>query len=100
MESIVKSLLIALGTVGGVFIVYSFIPQIKMLSATKDSKGHSKSFWIIISLGITLAAISMIGMNIINGTATTALGMVNEVTQVFNATLAITTLVLVKKYSK
>lgn len=97
---IINTLLLLSGTIGGIFIVYSFIPQIELLVRTKDSKGHSIAFWTIISLGITLAAISMIGMNIVQGTATKPLGIINEVTQFFNATFAITVLVLVKKYSK
>lgn len=66
----------------------------------KSSEGNSLTFWRVISTGITLAAIAMIGMNIISGVAFTALGLVNELTQLLNASLAITTLVLVSKYSK
>ena len=93
-------LLNTIGIVGGVLIVTSFIPQIKLILTTKNAEGNSLSFWKIISLGITCAAISMIGMNVINGVAFTVLGMVNEVTQILNASLAITTLYLVRKYSK
>ncbi|MGX7014329.1 PQ-loop domain-containing transporter [Vagococcus silagei] len=97
---VIKTILTALGMVGGVFIVYSFIPQIKLLIETKDSAGHSITFWTIISFGITFAAIAMIGMNIINGIAFSTLGLINEITQILNASLAITTLILVKKYRK
>lgn len=87
-----------IGLIGGIFIVTSFIPQIKLLIKTKSSEGSSIAFWRIISVGITCAATSMIGMNVMNGVAFTPLGLVNEITQICNATLALTTLFLVKKY--
>lgn len=39
---------------GGVVLVISYIPMIRLLYQTKSSENHSLSFWVILNIGMIL----------------------------------------------
>lgn len=44
----------ALQLIGGVVLLISYLPMIKLLHTTKSSENQSISFWIILDIGMTL----------------------------------------------
>lgn len=80
-----------INTIGAIFLVYSYIPQITMLLKRKNSDGMSVKFWIILIIGMLGMLINMV----ISGASLFVI-----LTQVINIALAGIVLVLVLKYRK
>ena len=80
-----------INTIGAIFLVYSYIPQIAMLLKKKNSDGMSVKFWIILIIGMLGMLINMV----ISGASLFVI-----LTQVINIALAGIVLVLVLKYRK
>lgn len=80
-----------INTIGAIFLVYSYIPQITMLLKRKNSDGMSVKFWIILIIGMLGMLINMI----ISGASLFVI-----LTQVINIALAGIVLMLVLKYRK
>ena len=80
-----------INTIGAIFLVYSYIPQIAMLLKRKNSDGMSVKFWIILIIGMLGMLINMV----ISGASLFVI-----LTQVINIALAGIVLVLVLKYRK
>ena len=80
-----------INTIGAIFLVYSYIPQITMLLKGKNSDGMSVKFWIILIIGMLGMLINMV----ISGASLFVI-----LTQVINITLAGIVLMLVLKYRK
>lgn len=80
-----------INTIGAIFLVYSYIPQITMLLKRKNSDGMSIKFWIILIIGMLGMLINMV----ISGASLFVI-----LTQVINIALAGIVLILVLKYRK
>ena len=80
-----------INTIGAIFLVYSYIPQIAMLLKKKNSDGMSVKFWVILIIGMLGMLINMV----ISGASLFVI-----LTQVINIALAGIVLVLVLKYRK
>ena len=80
-----------INTIGAIFLVYSYIPQITMLLKKKNSDGMSVKFWVILIIGMLGMLINMV----ISGASLFVI-----LTQVINIALAGIVLVLVLKYRK
>ena len=80
-----------INTIGAIFLVYSYIPQIAMLLKKKNSDGMSVKFWIILIIGMLGMLINMV----ISGASLFVI-----LTQVINIALAGIVLILVLKYRK
>lgn len=80
-----------INTIGAIFLVYSYIPQITMLLKRKNSDGMSVKFWIILIIGMLGMLINMV----ISGASLFVI-----LTQVINIALAGIVLILVLKYRK
>lgn len=80
-----------INTIGAIFLVYSYIPQITMLLKRKNSDGMSVKFWIILIIGMLGMLINMV----ISGASLFVI-----LTQVINIALAGIVLMLVLKYRK
>ena len=80
-----------INTIGAIFLVYSYIPQIAMLLKKKNSDGMSVKFWVILIIGMLGMLINMV----ISGASLFVI-----LTQVINIALAGIVLVLVIKYRK
>lgn len=80
-----------INTIGAIFLVYSYIPQIAMLLKKKNSDGMSVKFWVILIIGMLGMLINMV----ISGSSLFVI-----LTQVINIALAGIVLVLVLKYRK
>lgn len=78
-------------TAGSIFLLCSYIPQIKSLIITKNAQGVSQNFWLILTLGLALISLNMY----LSGVELFIL-----LTQVINTILALMTLFLVIKYKK
>ena len=80
-----------INTIGAIFLIASYVPQIRMLLKTKDSANISPKFWVILNIGMTGLLINMI----IVGVGAFIIG-----TQIINIALAVWVLILVLKYKK
>ena len=80
-----------INTIGAIFLVASYIPQISMLLKTKKSDGMSVKFWVILIIGMTGMLINML----INKISAFII-----LTQFLNVVLALIVLLLVLKYKK
>lgn len=80
-----------INTIGAIFLVYSYIPQIAMLLKKKNSDGMSVKFWVILIIGMLGMLINMV----ISGASLFVI-----LTQVINIALAGIVLILVLKYRK
>ena len=80
-----------INTIGAIFLVYSYIPQIAMLLKKKNSDGMSVKFWVILIIGMLGMLINMV----ISGASLFVI-----LTQVINIALAGIVLMLVLKYRK
>ena len=80
-----------INTIGAIFLIASYVPQIAMLLKSKNSDNLSPKFWVILNIGMTGLLINMI----IVGAGAFVIG-----TQVINIALAIWVLILVLKYQK
>ena len=80
-----------INTIGAIFLVYRYIPQITMLLKRKNSDGMSVKFWIILIIGMLGMLINMV----ISGASLFVI-----LTQVINIALAGIVLILVLKYRK
>ena len=80
-----------INTIGAIFLVYSYIPQITMLLKRKNSDGMSVKFWVILIIGMLGMLINMV----ISGASLFVI-----LTQVINIALAGIVLILVLKYRK
>ena len=80
-----------INTIGAIFLIASYVPQIAMLLKSKNSDNLSPKFWVILNIGMTGLLINMI----IVGAGAFVIG-----TQVINILLAIWVLILVLKYKK
>ena len=80
-----------INTIGAIFLIASYVPQIMMLLKSKNSDNLSPKFWVILNIGMTGLLINMI----IVGAGAFVIG-----TQVINILLAIWVLILVLKYKK
>lgn len=49
-----------LASLGSIFLVFSYLPQIKQLFKTHNTEGMSVSFWVILLLGLTCTTTNMI----------------------------------------
>lgn len=49
-----------LSTVGSIFLVISYVPQIITLYKVKDSKSQSVSFWVILLISLLALTLNMI----------------------------------------
>ena len=80
-----------INTIGAIFLIASYVPQIRMLLKTKNSENISPKFWVILNIGMTGLLVNMI----IVGVGTFIIG-----TQIINIALAVWVLILVLKYKK
>ena len=80
-----------INTIGAIFLIASYIPQISMLLKTNNSDNLSPKFWIILNIGMTGLLVNMI----IVGAGAFVIG-----TQIINIALAVIVLILVLKYKK
>ena len=60
MNMNLQTLGLILSTIGSLFLVISYIPQIITLYKVKDSKSQSISFWIILLISLSSLTINMI----------------------------------------
>lgn len=49
-----------LASLGSIFLVFSYLPQIKQLFKTKQTEGMSVSFWVVLILGLVFTTTNMI----------------------------------------
>lgn len=49
-----------LATLGSIFLVISYVPQIRQLFKTKQTEGMSVSFWVVLILGLIFTTSNMI----------------------------------------
>lgn len=49
-----------LASLGSIFLVFSYLPQIKQLFKTHNTEGMSVSFWVILLLGLTCTTTNMV----------------------------------------
>lgn len=49
-----------LATLGSIFLVISYVPQIRQLFKTKQTEGMSVSFWVVLILGLVFTTTNMI----------------------------------------
>lgn len=49
-----------LASLGSIFLVFSYLPQIKQLFKTHNTEGMSVSFWVILLLGLACTTTNMV----------------------------------------
>lgn len=80
-----------INTIGAIFLVASYIPQIQMLLKTKNAEGMSIKFWAILIIGMSGLLFNMC----VVGAGAFVIG-----TQVINIALAVWVMILAIKYQK
>lgn len=88
------------GLVGTLLLLGGYLPQIKKLLKTKNADGQAKSFWVILTLGITCLFVNLVYGYTKSGSLTDPMSMVNMFAQAGNAVLAGWVWFLVSKYQK
>jgi uncharacterized protein with PQ loop repeat len=76
-----------------VFMTYCYLPQITQTLRTKNVEGQNLQFWAVLNIALTLLLInSVLLLLVLNGSFGYMVGYI------FNEGLALTMLILVKKY--
>lgn len=76
---------------GSIFLVFSYLPQIRQLFKTHNTEGMSVSFWVILLLGLTCTTLNMV----INNNPLSVL-----LPQFLNITLALVVLIQILVYRR